>query len=158
MDVSTKCVDIEQASDIDQVGMYVVLLLGHRPVLTWPLVHKHSKTRGSGRSCKINNIKKEIKEASVNRAGEESADAVGEACAWCYVSVATDIHYLTNLFETTAAFFHVGTLTLALTRIVHPRRRALLGWQRAAPARHVLHDGVRRTRLLIGLRVVYSYL
>lgn len=112
----------------------------------------------TGRLKTRNNIESEIKEACVNRAGEESADAVGEACARRFVSVATDIHYLTNLFETIAAFLHVGTLTGALTRIVHPRRRALLGRQRAAAARHVLHDRVRGARLLVGLCVVYSYL
>lgn len=65
-------------------------------------------------------------------------------------------HILVPLFETIAALFHVGTLAGALTRIVHPRGRALLGRQRAAAARHVLHDGVRRARLLVRLRVVYS--
>lgn len=83
----------------------------------------------------------------------------GEACACPHGTlVLTDIHYLTNLFQATAAFLHVGTLTGALTRIVHPRRRALLGRQRAAAARHVLHDRVRGARLPVGLRVVYSYL
>ncbi|CAH1635422.1 unnamed protein product [Spodoptera littoralis] len=66
-------------------------------------------------------------------------------------------HILVPLFQATAAFLHVGTLTGALTRIVHPRRRALLGRQRAAAARHVLHDGVRGARLPVGLGVVYSY-
>lgn len=73
-----------------------------------------------------------------------------------YKHASADIHHLTNLFEASSALLHVGTLTVALTRIEHLRGSAPRAAVRAAPARHVLLDGVRCTRLLVRFTVVYS--
>lgn len=66
----------------------------------------------------------------------------------------TDIHYLTNLFETVAPLLHVRTCAVALTRIKDPRGWTLLGGHVAATAaREVDFDGVGGASFLARFQV-----